>query len=312
MTPRNIRNAVITGPTGAVGAALCRVLLAHNVRVYAVCRPGSARVVNLPQDDRLIPVWCDISQLETLSEQIPGSVDVFYHFAWTHTIGPGRNDMPAQLSNVSNTICAVHAAGKLGCQVFIGAGSQAEYGRAEGILRPETPCFPETGYGMAKLCAGQMSRVECDKLGMAHIWPRILSVYGPYDGPLTMISSTIRHLLRGEKPALTEGVQNWDYLFSEDAAEAFYRMAVYGRSGAVYPLGSGVAHPLREYILTLRDAVDPSLPLGFGQIAYGPKQVMNLQADIRSLTADTGFSPATPFSEGIQKTITWMRHTDAE
>ena len=31
-------------------------------------------------------------------------------------------------------------------------------------------------------------------------------------------------------------------------------MACHGRSGAVYPVGSGTARPLREYIETLRDA----------------------------------------------------------
>lgn len=36
----------------------------------------------------------------------------------------------------------------------------------------------------------------------------------------------------------------------------------------VYCIGSGQARPLREYIETLRDAVDPSLPLGIGDKNY--------------------------------------------
>ena len=88
----------------------------------------------------------------------------------------------------------------LGCKVFLGAGSQAEYGRVSGILRPDTPAFPENGYGMAKLCAGQMSRVECQTLGMDHVWARILSVYGPHDGPATMISGTVHHAAGRRRP----------------------------------------------------------------------------------------------------------------
>ncbi len=308
MIHRVIRNAVVTGPTGAVGSALCRVLLAHNISVYAVCRPGSSRTDNLPENKCLTLVQCDVSMLQALPEQIPEPVDAFFHLAWAHTIGPGRNDMSAQIANIQHTIDAVQAAKKLACQVFIGAGSQAEYGRFDGKLRPDTPCFPENGYGMAKLCAGQMSRNMCAQLGMDHIWSRILSVYGPHDGSMTMISGTIQKLLHGQKPALTEGMQKWDYLYCDDAAEALYRMAVSGRNGAIYPLGSGLALPLREYILTLRNAIDPALPLGFGEIPYGQNQVMHLQADISTLTRDTGFSPQTPFSEGIQRTITWMRH----
>lgn len=307
-TPRKLETAVITGPTGAIGRTLCERLLREGLTVYAVCRPGSPRADALPQHERLHKVMCDAADYASLPQKIRGA-DAFFHFAWAHTIGPGRNDMPAQIRNIEYTIDAVRAAKALGCQVFLGAGSQAEYGRVTGLLQPQTPTFPENGYGMAKLCAGQMSRAECRALGIEHVWARILSVYGPYDGPATMITATVRTLLEGGVPGLTAGEQKWDYLFSEDAAEAFLRMARSGRDGAVYPLGSGQARPLREYITILRDAIDPDLPLGFGQIPYGPQQVMHLQADISALQQDTGFAPTTDFETGIRKTIKWIRST---
>ena len=303
---RTLKTAVVTGPTGAIGTALCQCLLDHGLTVYAVCRPGSPRAAALPEREGLHKVDCDAADYASLPGKV-GQADAFFHFAWAHTIGAGRNDMPAQIHNIRCTIDAVRAAATLGCRVFVGAGSQAEYGRVEGLLEPDTPANPENGYGMAKLCAGQMSRVEAASLGVDHVWARILSVYGPHDGPATMISGTIRALLAGQCPPLTLGEQKWDYLYSADAAEAFYRMACSGRSGAVYPLGSGQARPLKEYILALRDAIDPALPLGFGQVAYGPKQVMHLQADIGPLTRDTGFVPRTGFGEGIRKTIEWVR-----
>lgn len=305
---RNIQTAVVTGPTGAIGIALCEKLLRENVTVYAVCRPGSSRIKDLPKAAALHIVECDAKELATLPQKMEGvSVDAFFHFAWAHTIGQGRNDMPAQIENIQSTIDAVRAAKALGCQVFLGAGSQAEYGRVEGLLKSDTPAFPENGYGMAKLCAGQMSRVEAKALDIDHVWVRILSVYGPHDGPMTMISGTIRKLLAGERPALTAGIQRWDYLYAGDAADAFYLAACHGRNGAVYPLGSGQAMPLKDYIIQMRDAIDPALPLGLGEVPYGPLQVMHLQADISALQADTGFAPKTPFAEGIRKTIDWVK-----
>ena len=305
---RNIQTAVVTGPTGAIGIALCEKLLRENVTVYAVCRPGSSRIKNLPKAAALHVVECDAKELATLPQKMEGvSVDAFFHFAWAHTIGQGRNDMPAQIENIQSTIDAVRAAKALGCQVFLGAGSQAEYGRVEGLLKSDTPAFPENGYGMAKLCAGQMSRVEAKALDLDHVWVRILSVYGPHDGPMTMISGTIRKLLAGERPALTAGIQRWDYLYAGDAADAFYLAACHGRNGAVYPLGSGQAMPLKDYIIQMRDAIDPALPLGLGEVPYGPLQVMHLQADISALQADTGFVPKTPFAEGIRRTMDWVK-----
>lgn len=308
MIQRKIDTAILTGPTGAIGVALCEKLLAEGCTVYAVCHPDSPRTMKLPKQDRLHLVGCDLSQLASLPDKLPGvTADVFYHFGWAHTIGPGRNDMPAQIANIQYTIDAARAAAALGCQVFIGAGSQAEYGRNDAPLRPDTPAFPENGYGMAKLCAGQMSRVECDRLGIAHIWARVLSVYGPHDGTATMITGTICKLLAGERPSLTVGTQMWDYLYSADAADAFWRMALYGKNGAIYPLGSGQPRPLRYYIEALRDAVDPARSLGLGDIPFGPNQVQFLAADLATLQADTGFVPSTNFETGIRKTIAWVR-----
>lgn len=303
MINRSIKSAVITGPTGAIGTALCRELAENGIRVYAVCRPGSSRAAAVPVHENIVRVACDVARLQDLPELVPGGADAFFHFAWAHTIGPGRNDMPAQIENIRYTLDAVRTAGELGCQVFIGAGSQAEYGRVEGMLKPGTPCFPENGYGMAKLCAGQMSRVECQKLGIHHIWARILSIYGPGDGAATMISGVIRQLLEGKKPALTEGIQKWDYLYSGDAALAFRLLAQHGVDGKIYPMGGGEARPLREYVQILRDTIDPQLPLGFGEIPYGPLQVMYLQSDISALREDTGFEPKVSFEKGIRMTI---------
>ncbi len=311
MVNRKITSAVVTGPTGAIGTALCRELAQNGIRVYAVCRPGTNRSQAVPKHDNIQLVFCDVSDLHQLTSLIPEGADAFYHFAWAHTIGPGRNDMPAQIDNVRYTIDAVQAAAALGCKVFIGAGSQAEYGRVDGVLKADTPCFPENGYGMAKLCAGQMSRVEAKRLEIDHIWVRILSVYGPGDGPNTMISGVIRQLLAGQMPALTAGIQHWDYLYSEDAALAFRLIAQHGAAGQIYPLGAGKAIPLKEYIVLLRDAIDPSLPLGLGQIPYSPQQVMHLEADISQLCADTGFYPHVDFAEGIRNTIESIKRDGA-
>lgn len=296
----DMKTAVITGPTGAIGTALCNKLISEGVKVYAVCRKDSSRTDRIPKDAEL--VFCGLSELSELPEKI-GSADVFYHFAWANTAGPGRNDMYSQTDNIKYTLDAVKAAKALGCECFIGAGSQAEYGRHNSLLTAETPCFPENGYGMAKLCAGQMSRVMCEEYNIRHVWARILSVYGPYDGENSMISFVIRSLLDGKEPSLTAGEQMWDYLFSYDAAEALYLMWKNGKNGAVYPLGSGNVRPLREYIEILRDAVDSALPLGLGKNPYGKNQVMFLGADMSVPAKELGFKPSYSFESGIRLTI---------
>ena len=303
MIDRNIKTAVITGATGAIGTALCREMAEKGICVYAVVRPNSHRASALPVHENIHPVECDMESFETLAEKIGHKADAFYHFAWSNTTGAGRNDTVAQTKNIMCSITALRAAAALGCSVFIGAGSQAEYGRCNSALSAHTPTFPESGYGAAKLCAGQLTRIEAQKLGISHIWARILSVYGENDSPNTMISTVINKLKCGQVPALTAGEQMWDYLYSKDAAQLFRLVASHGADGKIYVFGSGVSLPLREYIEQLRDAIDPTLQLGFGQIPYSENQVMNLKADNRELLEDTGFKDFTPFSVGIRQTI---------
>ncbi|MBR6483550.1 MAG: NAD-dependent epimerase/dehydratase family protein, partial [Clostridiales bacterium] len=143
--------------------------------------------------------------------------------------------------------------------------------------------------------------------GMKHVWVRILSTYGAYDGMHTMVMSGIKTMLEGKKASYTKGEQMWDYLYCKDAARAFFLALTKGVDGKVYPVGSGKVRPLKEYIEAIRDEAGPSLDIGFGEVDYYPGQVMYLCADISELTKDTGFEPEYSFEEGIKETVDWYR-----
>ena len=300
---RDRKRIVITGPTGAIGMALIKKCIEQQVAVLAICHKGSKRINNIPQDPLVDVLELDLADYCSFEAKGLGAYDVFYHLAWNGTFGDTRNDMPLQVKNIQYTLDAVALAGRLGCHTFVGAGSQAEYGRVEGLLRPDTPVFPENGYGMAKLCAGQMSRMVCEQLGITHIWTRILSVYGPYDGKDTMVMSSLRKMMANEPTEFTKGEQLWDYLYSEDAANALLALGTDGIHGKVYCLGSGEAHPLSWYIQVMHQLTKSTADMGLGKMPYREKQVMHLQADTGELQKDIGFAACTSFEEGISRVI---------
>ena len=318
-----MKRVIITGPTGAIGMALIEYLCNRNIQIIAVVRGGSSRKSQIKESDNILKVECSLSELAELPQKVRMGVrqkkwsenqhiDVFYHFAWDGTFGDCRNDMYLQIQNVKYALDAVDAAAELGCMAFIGAGSQAEYGRYEGKLNAKTPTFPENGYGMAKLCAGQMTRLQCIEKGIKHIWARILSVYGPFDGSKTMVMSTIGKMLNGERVSCTKGEQIWDYLYSKDAAQMMYLLGERGISGKTYCLGSGNPKPLKEYIETIRKIVSPNAEIGYGDVEYSPRQVMYLCADIQELIEDTEYSFEYTFEQGIKQTIEWYREIGYE
>lgn len=302
-----MKRIIVTGATGAVGMALIWECIQKGTEVLVFTRENSNRNANIPIHPLVNVINCPLEQLATVENTTGKKYDVFYHFAWEGTTGAARNDMYLQNRNVKYALDAVGAAKRFGCHTFIGAGSQAEYGRVEGILKSNTPVFPEMGYGIGKLCAGQMTREYAHQIGMRHIWVRILSVYGPYDGMQSMIMSTIQKLVNGEVPKFTKGEQMWDYLYSGDAAVAFCLIGKYGIDGSIYVLGTGQAKSLKEYIGIIHQVVNPKSEIELGAVPYGERQVMYLCADIEKLQQDTGFAPQVSFEEGIRRTLDWYK-----
>lgn len=300
--PQKIKSVILTGCTGGIGVALVNECVRRGMEVWAVCRPQSARIAHLPQSASVHVVECDIADYASL-HGAGIAADAFVHLAWEKTFGAGRDDLDCQLKNVQYTLDAVRLARACGCKVFVGAGSQAEYGIKSEPLRGDTPVDPQSGYGIAKYAAGKFSRNLCAQYGIRHCWVRILSAFGLRDGKNTLISYLLDTLLSGGTPELTPCGQVWDYLYFTDAAKAFASVLEKGRDGAVYPLGSGMPRKLKEYVCALRDLAAPQAELKFGAKEYYPHQPMVLAADISELTADTGWAPEMSFEDGIREML---------
>lgn len=303
-----MKTAVITGATGAIGRALIKICIEEGYEVLAVVHRESLRTKELEKIEHCHVMRLDLSEYDQAMSEIKRqgielkNYKLFFHLAWEASFGKDRDNLNLQLDNVHAALSAVYFAKNLGCEVFIGTGSQAEYGRVESILSPYTPTFPETGYGITKLCAGQLTRLYCEQLGIRHIWCRVLSVYGPYDREQTLISTAVNKMLANEDTKFSPCEQMWDYIYSDDAARMILLAAQKGESGKVYMIGSGEAHPLKEYIQKIAEITEYKKEIGFGRRQYNDKQVMYLQADISELKK-LGFQLLVQFDEGIRKII---------
>lgn len=296
-----IKKIIITGATGAVGSAVVRRAIENGMDVTCIVHQGSKRLGNLPQSDKVHIVECNLQDYRTLS--LDGQYDAFVHLSWEKTVGASRDDAEVQTRNIRYTLDAVQLAHRCGCSVFVGAGSQAEYGVQSVDLTPDLPVKPESGYGIAKYAAGKLSAMLCKNLGMRQCWVRILSVYGPNDGENSLISYLIREFKAGNSPQLTKCEQMWDYLYADDAADAILAVAEKGVDGKVYPLGSGEGRKLSAYVEDIKNAINPIISVQFGAKEYYPHQPMHLVADISELIEDIGWKPNVNFESGIKKLI---------
>ncbi|WP_400210801.1 NAD-dependent epimerase/dehydratase family protein [Methanomethylophilus alvi] len=300
----------VTGPTGAIGSDLIRLALSKGHDVVAIVRPNSKNISNLPVSDNLKIVFSDVSEYSKISADC--NCDIFFHLAWMETFGGKRDDVDVQCDNIRYSLDAVKLAHSWGSKVFVGTGSQAEYGPCSMKLGKDTPTNPESGYGIAKYAAGKLCKLLCSQLGIRFNWARIISVYGDHDADHTLIMYLIKTMLSGNSPKLTSCDQIWDYTYSKDVASALLLIGEKGVDGKSYPIGTGKPRRLKDYISVIRDLIDPSIELEFGAIPYYPHQPMMLCGDISELTEDTGFVPEYEFENGIANVLNFVRNCGLE
>lgn len=290
----------ITGATSMLGVATIKQCIAKGIYVIAFVRKSSVNLFKIPKSDYVEIVECQLSDMEKF-DVMNRHADALIHFGWDLTVGNGRHDVCKQLDNIRYTIDAVHLAQKLGCKKFIGAGSQAEYGVSCEMLSAATPCNPLTAYGVAKYSAGKFSKMECEKIGMEHIWIRIVSTYGTNDNKATLLYQLIHNAMSNTPMKLSSCEQIWDYLYEADAGAAFISVAEHGMNGKTYVLGSGIGRRLKKYVYDVVKVVNPNYKPEFGQVVLNPFQPTYLVADISELTTDTGWKPQLSFEEGIKR-----------
>ncbi len=59
-------------------------------------------------------------------------------------------------------------------------------------------------------------------------------------------------------------------------------------------MAGGDAKPLKEFLTVIRDVVDPSAVLGFGEMKFNGIYLPAEMYSIEELTRDTGFVPEVP------------------
>ena len=80
-----------------------------------------------------------------------------------------------------------------------------------------------------------------------------------------------------------------------------------GKNNKTYYIGSQEPKPLKEFLLTMRDLVDPNIMIGLGEIPFNGVSLSYKEFDINAVKDDTGFVPQISFKEGIDNTIAWLQ-----
>lgn len=294
---------LITGATSMIGIALCEYIssIDGNV-VYAVCRENSNGIKRLPSQKNVKIIFSEIQNIAKIAEQIH-HVDIFINLAWTNTDHQGRNDAYLQGLNVGYAMDAIQVAAKIGCKLFVEAGSQAEYGVVNEIITEDTPCNPEVEYGKAKLKVLNEGSVVCHSLGLKYLHLRIFSVFGENDHPWTLISTAIDKMLKQEQLDLSLCLQNWNFLYSLDCAKQITLLSEHAFNSNdfntdIFHIASNDTRQLKEYIEEMKSVLKSESNICYGSLAI-PKPV-TLTPSVKKTFQTIGFINDLSFSDALR------------
>lgn len=300
-----MERVIITGGTGFIGSWLVKEFLNNDTEVIMLVRDQPVKRT-FPAHAKLRIIGYDSEEYEALKKR-EQKIDAFYHLAWGGVSTELKNESALQLENISFSLRMLEYAGEIGAERFIGTGTVAEYAFCEGIMDLSARQTPNDMYGAAKTAAHYMLETRARLLDIPFNWAVIPSTFGEGRRDNNIITYTIISLLKGEKARYGYLQQMWDFLYVAEVVRALRLIGEKGQFFKTYGIGSGVFKPLKEYILAIRDIINPAMELGIGDIPAYSDKAFSSCVSIYDLTKDTGFTPQITFDEGIRRTIPYYR-----
>lgn len=301
----NMDRVIVTGGTGFIGSWLVDKLINEGIEVIMLVR-DLEKVLKNPENihplKKIVPYYS--AEYKKLCEE-DNKIDVFYHLAWEGVSTKLKNECELQLNNIRFSLEMLELAQILKVQRFIATGTVAEYAFSEDIINVNGRQTPNDMYGAAKIAAHYMMETRARNLNIPFNWVVIPSTFGEGRREDNIITYTITSLLKGQRPQYGNLLQMWDFLYVKEVARALYLIAKKGKTDVTYGIGSGIFKPLKNYIMQIRDIINPELDLGIGEIPSFSEKTFSSCVSIYDITKDTGFVPEVTFEEGIQRTIAY-------
>ncbi len=232
-------NVLVTGATGFVGARLVGRLVELGANVTCFVRdddPASALHEECHRQD----VSIMNGRLEVFEHVkaaiVEREIDMVVHLGAQAIVRAGRLDPLGTFeSNIRGTAHVLEACRLYSPQIkcIVVASSDKAYGECETLPYTErTPLAATNPYDVSKSCTDLIAQSYAASYALPIAIARCGNVFGPGDLHWSrLVPGTIRSLLQGENPVIrSDGTLVRDYLYVDDAVEAYLRLADWAAS----------------------------------------------------------------------------------
>lgn len=311
---------LVTGAAGFIGSHLVEALARRGDEVVGIDNfdpfyPRAMKERNLRETGRPPGFRFheqDILDVAGLQRHLTPET-VIVHLAARAGVRPSLADPVGYAqANVTGTAAVLEAARRAGVSRIAFGSSSSVYGDSTPVpFREDAVAVePVSPYAATKRAAELFLRAVAPIYGFRSAALRFFTVYGPRQRPDLAIHAFARRMVDGEVITLFgDGTQARDYTYCDDITAGVVAAIDWT---ATAPIGMELFNLGGNRSVSTGDMVaEIARALGIEpRVQWGPMQPGDVQrtaADLTRSGAVLGYTPRTPFPEGIRRFVTWFR-----
>lgn len=308
------KKILITGAAGFIGSNLLKVLSKNN-DISIIVRDKSSLFKNVSNLSNSI-YFGDIKDFEFLKRVITEvEPNIVFHLASSAVVRMcARNPVEAYQNNVMGTVNLLESIRLCGDSIekIIVSTSDKVYGHSLPPYDEETPFKPKYTYEATKACQDFVCQNYFHNYNLPISIIRLGNVYGPDDpNDSRLIPNVIKNILNNKSPIIYQDVAEYkrDFVFIEDAINAFLIVAKDGKIGEAYCAGSNKPSTIRNVVSIILDKSGSNLKVEFKKRNINFKEIKEQFLD-SSKIQKLGWENNTTLEGGLEKIIKHFKESN--
>ena len=282
----------LTGGTGLIGKETIPFLLKENFEIYAL----TIGEEQTSSDVKYVKAnLFDKNEIDKLLSEI--KPEYLLHYAWLST---GLFNDNSNFDFLTSSIDLLKSFVKYGGRRVVMAGTYAEYGYHNEILKETMPAEPINIYSQCKDFVHQIAEAYCKNNNISFGWGRIFSAFGKEKDPRRLTSDVINHLKADEVVIIRSGSLIRDYIYTKDIAAAFVAFLLSDVTGTVN-ICTGKETSIHDYVMKIARTMNKENLVVFNEQS-SPQQV-RVVGDSTRLNKEVGFTPKYTIDEAIKEIL---------